>query len=845
MGAVLSFFRPAPVAAGDWSQQEIAEFYRVEAALTQAGLRVTTDRGLSDESDPWFVFCRFDGDVILHFARIDGLYVVDSEAFERPLQGPDFRTLLNAVAAEHPSLVPVPRPNQPGRSGNLILHPAALLAAIVATVAFQLAGGDAMASTLATDGPTEPMHQLGTEGGALPGVSTSHPDPHAQTSQDEAGRLAGEDEGRHARQALVLSAITLISTSLAANEQADITGHILIESAAVSARGSAISAPIVEARQVAPDGRPHQAGNETALDASAVLPVATSGEPVQLWAALTGAASTPAPIGGTNLLRLNVLELGAAGGQELAAMRAAESAPPVTAILIGRVAANAVPVAVEKASAAASSTPAGGSAVAAATPAASGGSASTGSTAPGAPAASSTGSGVVGGMSAALTTAASITASLVVSAAETSSGHGAGTGGGSTASATSQLSAQSQTVALSATASGSEKVSAPTAQPALMTTNLAVRAALSSFIDQYAGSANASTSGDDAASTLKLSGLMLTSLTKLIGTGAASDFMTSFSAYGGSVAASKSGTLALTSDTNPVGSSPSSALVATSTILSAGTFNDKAAPSLLANATSIVDKIDASVTKLVAADATKTGYGGKTVLTDSASGSGSADTASSHTDAATKLAATDVTKTGSSEKSGLINSTTGTDTKDAAASHADTKATAPTTDATAKLATGDVTKTSTGEKSGLTDGATGAGAKDAVASHTDLKTTDGTTGTGAKDAAASHTDVKTADLSTDAATKLAGGTTLDTAALTHTVPVVAPQFLDEQGRQVISRFLETTNQVQTFVSERSFVIIDMDASHFGNPDFTVRTWSIGHDVEISIVGIASDLPPAL
>ncbi|MGH1557087.1 hypothetical protein ACRAWD_03340 [Caulobacter segnis] len=47
---VLSFFQRSPRFAptpADWSQQELAEFYRVEAALIRAGIRVGTDRGLS------------------------------------------------------------------------------------------------------------------------------------------------------------------------------------------------------------------------------------------------------------------------------------------------------------------------------------------------------------------------------------------------------------------------------------------------------------------------------------------------------------------------------------------------------------------------------------------------------------------------------------------------------------------------------------------------------------------------------------------------------------------------------------------------------------------------------
>ena len=43
----------------DWTRDELAELYPIEHALTQAIL-LETDRGLSDEGDPWFVFCRAD-----------------------------------------------------------------------------------------------------------------------------------------------------------------------------------------------------------------------------------------------------------------------------------------------------------------------------------------------------------------------------------------------------------------------------------------------------------------------------------------------------------------------------------------------------------------------------------------------------------------------------------------------------------------------------------------------------------------------------------------------------------------------------------------------------------------
>ncbi len=141
---LLSFFRPAAAVIGDWSNQEIAEFYRVEAALVQAGMNIAVDRGLSDEGDPWFVFCRaHDGEVIVHFARVEGQYLIVAESVGRALQGSDFRRLLAEFVSVNPTLIPMPP-----RGSKLLLHPASLLAAVVATALYQMLGTEAVAHTL-------------------------------------------------------------------------------------------------------------------------------------------------------------------------------------------------------------------------------------------------------------------------------------------------------------------------------------------------------------------------------------------------------------------------------------------------------------------------------------------------------------------------------------------------------------------------------------------------------------------------------------------------------------------------------------------------------------------------
>ncbi len=128
-GIVLSFAPRASRSAG-WTQQELAEFYRVENVLIQSGLAVTTDHGISDEEDPWFVFCRADNDeVIAHFARINGEYVVSSSLFAGAMRGRDFRALIREMLESHPIMLPVRRTH----GQKVYLHPAALLTALLAS----------------------------------------------------------------------------------------------------------------------------------------------------------------------------------------------------------------------------------------------------------------------------------------------------------------------------------------------------------------------------------------------------------------------------------------------------------------------------------------------------------------------------------------------------------------------------------------------------------------------------------------------------------------------------------------------------------------------------------------
>jgi len=132
---VLSFFQRSPRYApkpADWTQQELAEFYRVESALIRAGIRVGTDRGMSDENEPWFCFYRSDdGEVVIHFARIDGEYIIAGPAYEEIARGFDFTSLVRNMVARHPLI------RRTDSGSNISVHPAALLVAVVGTAFFK------------------------------------------------------------------------------------------------------------------------------------------------------------------------------------------------------------------------------------------------------------------------------------------------------------------------------------------------------------------------------------------------------------------------------------------------------------------------------------------------------------------------------------------------------------------------------------------------------------------------------------------------------------------------------------------------------------------------------------
>jgi hypothetical protein len=121
----------APDILRDWSNQELADLYRVRQLLANAGVSVLADRGLSDEGDPWFVFCQEDGEVFVHLCRIDGFYLLDSPNLEEPLRGFGFNDLIDGFMQRASLLRTESNVVTLRRRDGIHLHPAILMTALI------------------------------------------------------------------------------------------------------------------------------------------------------------------------------------------------------------------------------------------------------------------------------------------------------------------------------------------------------------------------------------------------------------------------------------------------------------------------------------------------------------------------------------------------------------------------------------------------------------------------------------------------------------------------------------------------------------------------------------------
>ncbi|MGF1446370.1 MAG: hypothetical protein ACFBRM_09235 [Pikeienuella sp.] len=113
-----------------WTNDERAQFARIERMLQDAGFGIEVEHGVTEEGEPWCVFCAAStGDVIIHVACIDGRFMFDSTALPRPIEGASFQRCAERFFDD----LALPAPlNQ--RRGQVYLHPSALLASLFITV---------------------------------------------------------------------------------------------------------------------------------------------------------------------------------------------------------------------------------------------------------------------------------------------------------------------------------------------------------------------------------------------------------------------------------------------------------------------------------------------------------------------------------------------------------------------------------------------------------------------------------------------------------------------------------------------------------------------------------------
>jgi len=127
MGGILVFGRERPSPIG-WRPAELSECYRVVELLARQGLPVALETGRSDEGEPWAVVVREDtGEVLLHLARVGRDYVV-AGAGSPTRWGSDLRDVVTAAFRAAP-LATLSRE----AGGKVLLHPATLLAVLIAT----------------------------------------------------------------------------------------------------------------------------------------------------------------------------------------------------------------------------------------------------------------------------------------------------------------------------------------------------------------------------------------------------------------------------------------------------------------------------------------------------------------------------------------------------------------------------------------------------------------------------------------------------------------------------------------------------------------------------------------
>jgi len=287
MAAILAFRQPHK--DQNWTNEELAELFRVVDILSRAGVAIDTDMGLSDEGEPWFAFCRADtGDVIVHFSRIDGQFVAVSAATDAVMRGNNFRRVAEALVNRQPLILPAPSSGQ-----KLFLHPSVILTALVATTLAHMKSWEGQDITAIDDAADAAVHAL-SEGTFSETLKTAFMDALNLVLRGFTGPIDTKNASAEYAQAtaLGLGLGNLSLASVVAFAISAIQGSSLQDEVDIASRASlpADSSDAAVKKSVGPVGPPQVAENKVQADAGTVDRLAESKEPAPAKTLLRDAA---------------------------------------------------------------------------------------------------------------------------------------------------------------------------------------------------------------------------------------------------------------------------------------------------------------------------------------------------------------------------------------------------------------------------------------------------------------------------------------------------------------------------------------------------------------------------
>ncbi|KUO57041.1 MAG: hypothetical protein APF80_14615 [Alphaproteobacteria bacterium BRH_c36] len=171
-----------------WTNQDVAEIYRVADTLRRAGLPIDCEEGQTDEGDPWYAFCNANtGDVIVHFAFIDGQYLAEVSHLGVSFKGNRLVDIVNQFLHSYPVVLP----SQQSAATRVWMHPASGFVAFIATLYFLLEMTNSVEAREAAAGIT-----IEGEGRELdPGEDAEFSDELAAHYREQAMRSSRSDGG--------------------------------------------------------------------------------------------------------------------------------------------------------------------------------------------------------------------------------------------------------------------------------------------------------------------------------------------------------------------------------------------------------------------------------------------------------------------------------------------------------------------------------------------------------------------------------------------------------------------------------------------------------------------------